>query len=72
MKDFGCIPNSFGIQFEFTQDYAKVHHTKYVEKILSKFKMSDCNLKSVPCAASVEKLYNNSETNDLTDRREKG
>ena len=33
-----------------------MHQAKYVEKILSRFDMMDCNSKPVPCDASTSKL----------------
>ena len=56
MKDFGQLTEFLGIQFEFNENYIKMHQAKYVEKILSRFDMMDCNSKPVPCDASTSKL----------------
>ena len=56
MKDFGQISEFLGIQFDFSDDGVKLHQSNYVERILSKFQMSDCNPKFVPCDASAAKI----------------
>ena len=56
MKNFGQIKDFLGIQFEFTENGIKMHQSKYIEKILSKFQMDDCNPKYVPCDLSTSKI----------------
>ena len=56
MKDFGRISEFLGIEFDFKDECVKLHQSKYIEKILCKFKMSDCNSKSIPCDTSVSKI----------------
>ena len=66
MKDLGQLSMFLGIEFKFENDCISMNQSKYVEKILSKFKMSNCNPKAVPCDPSVSKLrYNDSKL--LTD-----
>ena len=56
MKDFGQISEFLGIQFDFFDDCVKLHQSNYIDRILSKFQMSDANPKSVPCDASAAKI----------------
>ena len=59
MKDFGTIKEFLGIQFEFNEDYVKLHQAKYVTKVLEKFNMIDCNAKRLPCDPSIVKIGDN-------------
>ena len=56
MKDFGVIKEFLGIQFQFENDCVKLHQKKYIEKILNKFNMMDCNLKALPFDPSFFKI----------------
>lgn len=49
MKDLGVLSWFLGIQFKCGGDCIETNQNQYVEKILSKFRMSDCKPKSVPC-----------------------
>ena len=67
MKDFGKISNFLGMEFEVSDNAIKVHQSQYVAKILERFKMADCNPKSIPCDLSVAKLDLNTDSPDLED-----
>ena len=69
MKDFGLISNFLGIQFELNNAYVKMHQSKFIGKILSRFKMSDCNPKSTPCDPGTIKIDSNIDSQPLTDCR---
>jgi hypothetical protein len=56
MKDLGKLSWFLGMGFSFEKDCIKINQTKYVEKILDRFEMSDCNPKSIPCDLSVSKI----------------
>ena len=55
MKDLGVLSWFLGIQFRCERDCIQVNQTQYVERILSKFKMSDCKPKAVPCELGANK-----------------
>ncbi|KAF2357272.1 Reverse transcriptase RNA-dependent DNA polymerase [Trinorchestia longiramus] len=59
-------PEGF-IEFVVKQDSIELKQSKYVEKILSKFRMSDCNPKSIPCDPSANKLDVSSDSKNLCD-----
>ena len=67
MKDFGKISNFLGMEFEVSHNAIKVHQSQYVAKILERFKMDNCNPKSIPCDLSVAKLDLNTDSPDLED-----
>ncbi|KAF2345599.1 Reverse transcriptase RNA-dependent DNA polymerase [Trinorchestia longiramus] len=67
MKDLGPISCFLGIEFVVKQDSIEMKQSKYVEKILSKFRMSDCNPKSIPCDPSANKLDVRSDSKNLCD-----
>ena len=69
MKDFGKISNFLGMEFEVNSQSIKIHQSQYVAKILERFKMSNCNPKSIPCDLSVAKLDLNTESPELEDPR---
>ena len=56
MKDFGIVSNFLGIEFDIAEDLIKMHQTKYTQKILERFKMSDCHPKYVPCDLSTANI----------------
>ena len=56
MKDLGKLSWFLGIEFKCNTDCIEMTQIKYVEKILSKFEMSDCKPKSTPCDLSVSKV----------------
>ena len=72
MKDLGQISNFLGIEFDVSYDSIKMHQTKYAQKILDRFGMSNCNAKKTPCPLGINKeLGNNSpQLNDNTLYRE--
>jgi hypothetical protein len=55
MKDMGQLSWFLGIEFTFTDNCIKMNQTKYLERVLNRFKMDDCNPKSVPCNLNVNK-----------------
>ncbi|KAF2344468.1 Reverse transcriptase RNA-dependent DNA polymerase [Trinorchestia longiramus] len=59
-------PEGF-IEFVVKQDSIEMKQSKYVEKILSKFRMSDCNPKSILCDPSANKLDVSSDSKNLCD-----
>ncbi|KAF2349911.1 Reverse transcriptase RNA-dependent DNA polymerase [Trinorchestia longiramus] len=67
MKDLGPISCFLGIEFVMKQDSIEMKQSKNVEKILSKFRMSDCNPKSIPCDPSANKLDVSSDSKNLCD-----
>ncbi|KAF2345088.1 Reverse transcriptase RNA-dependent DNA polymerase, partial [Trinorchestia longiramus] len=67
MKDLGPISCFLGIEFVVKQDSIEMKQSKYVEKILSKFRTSDCNPKSIPCDPKANKLDVRSDSKNLCD-----
>ena len=55
MKDLGVLSWFLGIQFRCERDCIEMNQNQYVERILSKFKMSDCKPKAVPCELGANK-----------------
>ena len=53
MHDLGELSWFLGIQFTCGDDFIKIDQTKYVEKILSKFGMSDCKPRQTPCEMKI-------------------
>ena len=56
-KDFGIFSELIGMQFVFDKNEVKIHQSKYAEKVLTRFNMTDCNVKSLPCDPSFVKIY---------------
>ena len=69
MKDFGIISNFLGIDFEVGNNTIKVHQSKYVQKMLDRFNMTECNTKSIPCDLSTVKIEFNNDSQYLDDPR---
>ena len=69
MKDFGIISNFIGIEFEIGNNTIKLHQSKYVQKILDRFKMDNCHPKSLPCDPSTTKIDFNEESTLLDEPR---
>jgi hypothetical protein len=65
MKDLGQLSWFLGIEFKFEDACIKMNQTKYLEAILLRFKMTDCNPKSIPCDINVNK--NNTDSIDSKD-----
>ena len=55
MKDLGKLSWFLGTNFKCNEDSIEMGQRQYTDKILSKFKMTDCKPKSTPCALGVEK-----------------
>ena len=55
MKDLGQISWFLGTQFKCSEGCIEMNQTQYIDKILSKFEMTDCKPKSNPCSSGVEK-----------------
>ena len=66
MKDLGQLKWFLGIEFRFKENCTEMNQSSYLDKILKKFGMSDCNPKSVPCDCGSGK-FNDSESSKLTD-----
>lgn len=47
MKDLGVLSWFLGIQFKCKNDFIEMSQSKFVEKILERFNMSDCKPKAV-------------------------
>ena len=69
MKDFGVISNFLGIEFEINDNYVKMHQSKFIEKLLVRFKMFDCNPKSIPCDVSTVNIDSNVDSKLLDNSR---
>ena len=68
MKDIGKLTWFLGIEFNITNDSITMNQSKYAEKLLSKFKMDNCNPKSLPCDPGINKP-NNSVSEVLPDAK---
>lgn len=66
MKDLGKLSWFLGTNFKCNKDAIEMGQTQYIDKILSKFKMTDCKPKSTPCALGVEK-GSEEESRELND-----
>ena len=66
MKDLGKLSWFLGTNFKCNKDSIEMGQTQYIDKILSKFKMTDCKPKSTPCALGVEK-GSEEESRELND-----
>lgn len=66
MKDLGELSWFLGTQFKCDETTIEMSQSQYIDKVLSKFEMSDCMPKSTPCAVGVEKEcdYNSRELDD--------
>ena len=56
MKDLEKLSYFLGMKFKFGGDSVEMNQAKFVEKVLDKFGMSDCNPKATPCDLSANKL----------------
>ena len=56
MKDFGELHWFLGMEFKFDKSCVSINQCKYLEKVLEKFQMSNCNPKSIPCDLSFFKV----------------
>ena len=62
MKDLGKLSWFLGIEFEHGKNYMKMNQTKYLAKILQKFKMADCKPKATPSDLDVNKIRDKDST----------
>ena len=69
MKDFGVISNFLGIEFEVNNNSIKMHQTKFINKLLTKFRMEHCNPKLVPCDINAAKIDHIEDSQILDDIR---
>nr|XP_027239597.1 uncharacterized protein LOC113830591 [Penaeus vannamei] len=53
MTDLGKLNWFLGMSFVSGKDNIEVNQTKYVEKILDSFNMSDCYARNIPCDPSI-------------------
>jgi len=53
MTDLGKLNWFLGMSFVSGKDNIEVNQTKYVEKILDRFNMSDCYARNIPCDPSI-------------------
>ena len=62
MKDLGQISYFLGIEFEFEDNKLSIHQSRYISKVLHKFRMNDCKPRSTPCEANPShKIKENEE-----------
>ena len=54
MKDLGELKWFLGTEFRRNENKMQMNQTRYIQKILSKFKMSDCKPKPTPCILGFE------------------
>lgn len=66
MKDFGELTYFLGIDFKFINHCIEMNQTKCIQKILERFQMSDCKVKSTPCDLSFTNLSAD-DSNELAD-----
>ena len=66
MTDLGKLSWFLEIQFECKNNTIKMNQSRYIEKILSKFGMTDCKLCSTPCEMDITKT---SDEVDLTESK---
>ena len=57
MKDLGGLKWFLGTEFRRRENEMQMIQTWYIQKILSKFKMSDCKPKPTPCILDIENNY---------------
>ena len=62
MKDLGVLSWFLGIQFKCKDDFIEMSQSKFVEKILERFNLSDCKPKAVPCELGANKASTVNET----------
>ena len=62
MKDLGVLSWFLGIKFKCENDCIEMSQSKFVEKILERFNMSDCKPKAVPASWAQTKPVQFSES----------
>ena len=72
MKDLGLMKYFLGIEFHYQKNQITMNQTKYVNKILERFGMQNCNPKSTPIDSCANKNFqsNSNELGDSTLYRE--
>lgn len=68
MKDMGELSWFLGIEFKRENGCIEMNQTKYLEKILFRFKMNDCKPKATPCDLDVNKIRDK-DSSELADPR---
>jgi len=51
MKDLGQLHVCLGINAEFNSAYLKLHQKHYIQQIVKKYGMSECNITAIPFAS---------------------
>lgn len=69
MKDLGELSWFLGTQFKCNETTIEMSQSQYIDKVLSKFEMSDCKPKSAPCVLGVEKECEYVNSRELGDPR---
>ena len=59
VKELGKLSYFLGIEFEMYNGCIKMHQTKYANRILEKFKITDCTPKKTPCPLGINKELGN-------------
>jgi hypothetical protein len=68
MTDLGELKWFLGTEFKHSGNCIKMNQTRYIQKILSRFEMSDCKPKPTPCILGTQKV-SNEKSPELTDPR---
>ena len=58
MSDLGELKWFLGTEYKRSKNSIKMNQTRYIQKILSRFKMSNCKPKPTPCVLGIEKVSN--------------
>ena len=67
MKDLGVLSYFLGIEFNIKDNTIEMNQSKYTEKILVKFQMTDCHPKAIPCDMNILKAGINNDSKELSD-----
>ena len=59
MKDMGQLSWFLGMEFKFDGKTIRMSQHKYLDKMINRFDLQNCNPKSVPCDLSVDKIIQN-------------
>ena len=62
MKDLGPLRYFLGIEFECKENSIKMSQSRYVDKILTRFGMSNCKPKSIPIDMNANKNFDNNSS----------
>lgn len=69
MTDLGVLKWFLGTEFQCSESSIKMNQTRYIEKILAKFKMTDCKPKPTPCVLGLDKVLVGEESPEMDDPR---